>query len=322
MPSAPARTSPWTRCWSPVSDPGTRSTTSSTPAPTRPTRRRSDPDRDGPECPDGDDVDARGIILCVSDHPDVDQNEPYKSRTVSAARWPRSTGRSSSRPSRRSASQPSRLAAHLQGGLRLRGPARLRLDLASGVPQRRRLGSGHVVRRPAGLGCRRRRSARPRDHQVARRSRPASAATTTWTSSARRSTTAPRSRATASRSCSMSSGSGDPFAYLHKSLPGRDRRWLRPARLLARGRGRPDQRGGSADVHRRGRPAALVGGQAEPRARVLRQEGHAHGRHAARVEHLVAELLRRQGPQAHAPAGAGHQLAGPGPEHHGHREPA
>ena len=27
--------------------------------------------------PNGDDVDARGIILCVSDHPDVDQNHPY-----------------------------------------------------------------------------------------------------------------------------------------------------------------------------------------------------------------------------------------------------
>ncbi len=74
------------------------------------------------------------------------------------------------------------------------------------------------------------------------------------------------------------SGSGDPFAYLHKSLPGTVDGGFAPLATWLEGEADQTSAARPVDVHGRGRPAADLVGQAEPRAGVLRQVGDADRR--------------------------------------------
>ena len=129
----------------------TRSTTASTPGRTRRRGRRPGL-RPRPTCaPRTVTTSTRAASSCASAITRTASRTSRTSRTACRARWPRSTGRSSSRPSSALGVSAAHAAEHLQGGLRLRRPAGLRLVLAPGVPDRRRQ-ARHVVRRPAGLG--------------------------------------------------------------------------------------------------------------------------------------------------------------------------
>ena len=194
--------SPSTRCSSPAGARATRSTTSSTPG-----SRDDDPDIDPTQeatdlaAPQGTDVVADDVIMCVrSDHPDREQNEPYISDGLpgevaaidrpiiqptrslpSACRaWPLATRTRSASATRSSGGYDAYWRnLFLTDGVI--GPG-----TSFGDPQAwdtdgdSKLDHVFVLARPG--------------------ARPASAASTTSTSTARRTTTAPRRTATASRS--------------------------------------------------------------------------------------------------------------------------
>ena len=118
------------------------------------------------------------------------------------------------------------------------------------------------------------------------------------------------------------SGSGDPFAYLHKSLPGVIDGGFAPIDSWLEGEA--DQTSAAALLTFTAEGDLPLSWSVKPSLApvVLRQEGH------ARPTTCCARGTRRgrTTTPARAPSPRSrsrrHQLAGAGPEHHGHREPA